>query len=87
MLTVEQLSVALRKQCDFHPIPPQPPYLNPNTNDFAIVLRLARLPVNPEAAGLNPSPGSFCWLRIEINEAYRLRYVLVGAKEEEVRGK
>ena len=28
-----------------------------------------------------------CWLRIEINEAYRLRYVLVRAKEEEVRGK
>ena len=27
-----------------------------------------------------------CWLRIEINEAYRLRYVLVRAKEEEVRG-
>ena len=24
-LTIEQLSVALRKQCNCHPIPPQPP--------------------------------------------------------------
>ena len=38
MLTVEQLSVALRKQSDCHPIPPQPPFLNPKTNDCAVVL-------------------------------------------------
>ena len=38
MLTVEQLSVALRKQYDCHPIPPQPPFLNPKTNDCAVVL-------------------------------------------------
>ena len=28
MLTIEQLSVALRKQCNCHPIPPSPPFLN-----------------------------------------------------------
>ena len=28
MLTIEQLSVALRKQCNCHPITPQPPFLN-----------------------------------------------------------
>ena len=30
MLTIEQPSVALRKQCHCHPIPPQPPFLNQN---------------------------------------------------------
>ena len=37
MYTVEQLSVALGKQCDCHPIPPQPPSFI-KTDDCAVVL-------------------------------------------------